>query len=398
MNITNITTRENLLIIILLILILSIFLINITNRYNQNEYMVNISPVTREVKWARDPLCRYAMTQAYTDILKEYSINETTDNDWAIYFPCSYNNNRFEIGKIKPTSSDQRIFIVTNTDEIASKSNLWKNLVKMYGRDKAKIMAPNSYSLNDPEDRDLFEKEYNPNMLYILKKNIQRQEGLKLSNNKDEILNGYKQNYVVAQELLQDPYMIKGRKTNMRFYVLLVCQNNEISAYVHNEGFVYYTKMPFKKNTLEFGPNVTTGYIERWIYQVNPLTHGDFKKYLDSKDRELIPAEKEIIKNGGVISKVVFDRIYSLISDVINAISFSVCKGTHIQDYISFQLFGVDIAVDDKLNSKIIEVNIGPNLATHDGRDSEVKHTVVRDILKVLKIVPDVNNGFIKIV
>jgi hypothetical protein len=224
------------------------------------------------------------------------------------------------------------------------------------------------------------------------------------TNNKDEILKGFSDQYVVAQELLSDPYLIRDRKTNMRFYLLLVCQNNEVSAYVHNDGFMYYTKVPFIKNSKEFAPNVTTGYIERWIYKVNPLTHSDFRNYLDDHNRELVLSEKELIKNNTnnqkisentnnqKISNVVFSRIYELLKKVVIAVQHTVCQGTHLQNNITFQLFGVDIAVSDSLEPKIIEINIGPNLGTHDGRDSEIKHTIVRDIFKVLKIVPDTNS------
>lgn len=157
--------------------------------------------------------------------------------------------------------------------------------------------------------------------------------------------------------------------------------------------------MPFIKKSIEYGHNITTGYIERWIYHVNPLTHGDFRKYLDETDREMLDSENELLKKGEKISKVVFDKIYLLIKNMCNAISFAVCKGdSHIKDYITFQLFGVDIAVDDKLEPKVMEVNIGPNLATHDGRDSDIKHMVVRDILKVLKVIPDNDNNFIKLI
>ena len=360
--------------------------------------MVNIPPVNKTVKWGKDATCKYQMTQAYLDILKEYSIDETSDGDWLIYFPCTYNNSNDEIKKVNPTSQDQRIFIVNNSDAIASKSNLWKNIVSKYGRDKAKTMSPISYVLYDDADLELFKKEYKPNNIYIMKKNIQRQEGLKITNNKDEILGGYKNNFVVAQELLQDPYIINGRKTNLRFYVLLVCQNNEISLYIHKEGFMYYTKMPFKKNTLKMWSNVTTGYIERWIYHINPMTHEDFRKYLDNHDRELIGAENDLINQNKVISKEVFSKIYDLIKKIIIATDKNICYDSKLKNHISFQLFGADIAIDDTLNPKIMEFNIGPNLATHDGKDSEIKHMVVRDILKTIKIVPDVDNGFIKLI
>ena len=385
---------------ILLLIILSFVVIVCI--INQNlivkEQMVNISYTNRPIKWSRDENCKYTMTKIYMDTLNEYKINETNKDDWVIYFPCTYNNVYKEIKKIKPTKKDQRIFVVNNSEEMSSKSHLWKNLVAKYGRDKAKLLSPLSYVLNDKNDMKLFEKEYDKNQIYIMKKNIQRQEGLKITNDKNVILDGSKENYVVVQELLQDPYIVKGRKTNMRFYVLLLCHNNEISAYVHNEGFIYYTKMPFKKQSLKWGHNITTGYIERWIYNINPLTHEDFRNYLDDKNRQLIPKEQEIVDNDNKISKIVFDRIYDLIKNVIYAMDNKICKGSQLQNFITFQLFGFDIAVDENLYPKVIEVNVGPNLKSHDTRDSKIKHKVVKDIFKTIKVVPNIDNGYIQII
>lgn len=372
-------------IIIIFIIITILVLLYIIKSNDIREGMVDLSSSTdKSLKWAIDKDCRYDMVNVYKDVLKEYSIDKTSsdNNDWIIYFPCTYNDPMYEMNKVKPESKNQRIFIVSNTDEIASKSLLWQNLVKKYGREEASKMAPVSYVLYDKDDKDLFKKEYDPNKIYIMKKNIQRQEGLKITKDKNEILNGFSNNYVVAQELLQDPYIIHGRKTNMRFYVLVVCQNNNLNAYVHHEGFMYYTRMPFEKNSQKDGNNITTGYIERWIYDVNPLTHNDFKKYLDTHQQN---------------SKLVYDRIYDLIRKVIIACD-KLCKNGPLKDYITFQLFGFDIALDDKLYPKIMEVNIGPNLETHDKRDSDAKHKVVRDIFKILQIVPNKDNMFDKII
>jgi len=375
----------HLIIIIFVIVTILIIWYIIKSKNGKNiETMIDLSGSNKSLKWTIDKDCKYDMVNVYTDILKEYSINKTSsdNNDWVIYFPCSYNDPLSEMKKIKPTSNNQRIFIVSNTDEIASKSMLWQNLVKKYGRVEASKMSPVSYVLYDKDDKELFKKEYDPNKIYIMKKNIQRQEGLMITKDKNEILNGFSNNYVVVQELLQDPYIIRGRKTNMRFYVLVVCQNNSLNAYVHQEGFMYYTRMPFEKNSQKDGNNITTGYIERWIYHINPLTHNDFKQYLDTHNQN---------------SKIVYNRIYDLIRKVINACD-KLCKDGPLKEYITFQLFGVDIALDDKLYPKIMEVNVGPNLATHDERDSDVKHKVVRDIFKVLQIVPNKDNGFDKII
>lgn len=386
-----------LIIIVLIIFFAFVVIIELQMNGSIKETMVNINPVTREIKWAQDKTCPYKIPTVITNILNNNNINETQNDDWTIYIPCTYNNIALEISKIKPSRLDQRIFIVNNAEQFGGKNLLWKNLVETYGREQALLLAPPTYILNDINELRIFNKEYDNNKLYILKKNIQRQEGLKITNDKKEILKGSKEGYVIVQELLQNPYLINGRKINMRFYLLLVCQNNEISAYVHNDGFMYYTKMGFEKNSLEKGPNITTGYIERWVYDVNPLTHNDFREYLDNSSRQKTSAEEQILAKNEKISQVVFHRINELLAKCVKAIKHTVCMGSHIKKFISFQLFGIDIAIDETLEAMIIEANLGPSIEPFDARDSIVKHKVMNDILKVLKIIPDKDNGYVKI-
>jgi len=376
------------LMVVILNLILSKFEINIEN-------MVNITDLDRSAKWTRNKKCKYLMNKTLRNILKKYNIKETKNDDWTIYFPCTYNKINDEIKAATPTKKDQRLFIVKNADELTSKNAIWKNLVKKYGRIYAKLMMPATYILSNRNDIKLFNKEYRDNKFYILKKNIQRQKGLKITNNKKDILYGINQGYVIVQELLQDPYLIDKRKINMRFYLLLVCKNSEIISYVHREGFMYYTKVPFKKGSLERDPNITTGYIDRKVYEINPLTHGDLRKYLDRVDRDLLDVEMKLIKEKKILSEYVFNNIYRLLKDTVNCVKNNVCHNSHLKDYLTFQLFGVDIAINNKLKPQLMEINKGPDMSAKDKRDSDIKHKVMSDVFRVLKILPDTNHSFI---
>lgn len=351
------------------------------------------------ITWNRNK-CEYILGDTLESELKKNGISKSTDNSWNLYFPCAYDDISKEIDEME-ILPNAKYFIIDNCDEMVAKQWLWINVKNHYGKEYAKTILPNSYVLYDIEDLKLFDKEFDKTKIYIMKKNIQRQEGLKITNDKNEILNGIKNKYVIVQEMLQNPYLISKRKTNMRFYVLVVCNGSNLQVYVHNDGFMYYTKVPFKENSLEIDPNVTTGYIERDVYKENPLTHDDLRVYLDNPVRQNLLTVETTIKNQGLqISQVYFGRIYQTLRAVFMAFVGRICKPSKLYNNTSFQLFGVDVAVDNDLNVNIIEINKGPDLSSKDKKDSDLKHGVVHDILKLIGSINDSdirNPKFIKI-
>lgn len=393
-------------IIIILTVFFILYLLYDFKKIYTNEGFVDIPTINNKnkINWKLDNECKYEVVKAYKDILNKHNINKSDKDDWTLYIPCSYNeiskeliaaNKNIKTNKFIDT--DKRLFILNNCDEITAKDSLWKNLLKHYGRNKTVLMMPTTYVLYDKQDIDLFKKEYNKNKIYILKKNIQRQEGLLITQDKDKIIDGYKNDYVIAQELLQDPYTINGRKINMRIYLLIVCINKQVGGYVYNDGFMYYTKKEFKKDSTDSDHNITTGYIDRQVYKENPLTLQDFRKYLDS-NRIISFHELNAISNNKKISEFVFDNIYDLLTKMIIATKPYICNKTDLQNNVQFQIFGVDVSLSDQLNPQIMEVNKGPDLGYKDDRDKQVKLGVVEDAFKILKIIDDNGiNGYINI-
>ena len=381
-----------------IIVLLLIFLCN--GLYTTNEHLVNIKPLNNNVKWNRDKKCNFLMNKTVKNVLNDNNIVKS--DKWNLYLPCTYNHIQDEINNITidhntNTNEEKRIFIIHNADELSNKSNIWYNLVATYGRSMASVLMPPTYILNKSDDMALLKKEFNKDNIYILKKNIQRQTGLKITNDLDDILNAKKEKYVVVQYLLQNPYTIDSRKINIRWYLLIVCNKGNIGGYVHKEGFMYYTRVPFKKNSLETDPNITTGYIDRAVYEKNPLTISDLYNYLDNKNRPITIHEKKYVTSGVKLSTIIMLRVHKLLNLLVNSLKHVLCKSYKLQNHVSFELFGVDIAISDELYPQIIEVNKGPDMGAKDEKDSKVKHTVVDDIFKTVKIFKDENNGFIPI-
>lgn len=384
--------------VFLIIIVLIIIIIMIFNFRAINETMINI-PKLNKVSWTRSS-CDYEMNQTLQNILYNNNLLRI-DNDYNIYFPCIYDDIDYEINNIEINNPDTRYFIINGIDSMVGKDKLWMNIVNYYGLDKAAQMIPMTYILDDKNDMERFTNEYDENKSYILKKNIQRQEGLKITNSLTEIMNINSKDpeYVIVQELLQDPYLIEGRKINMRFYVLVICKENNMDVYVHQDGFMYYTRKSFKKDN-DIETNITTGYIDREVYERLPLTHEDFRLYLDRNNRTLNKYEIKYKNRGYKLSEIVFSNIYKLLEDVYTCFIGKICGGK-LKDNISFQLFGVDIAVNDKLKPHIMEINKGPDMSFKDERDKDVKYKCMSDVLDKIGVVlkdKEYNNRFIQIV
>lgn len=350
-------------------------------------------------KWTRDPTCRNRMIKVLQHTLDKYKIPKAqTEDEWSLYLPCSYTYSQTELKKLQPTNDDQKIFIIKNCDQLSNKNYLWSCLVKSYGTDGAQQFMPNTYVLHKPEDLTRLQNEHKNGKLYIMKKNIQRQQGLLITKDIQQILRNRKQ-FVVVQELLQNPYLISKRKINLRIYLLLTCRNQNITAYYHPNGFMYYTKIPFTKGSTDMDPNVTTGYIERQVYLENPLTLDDFKKYLDTPSRPLTEYETHLQKTSvSRLSNILFNRIEHLLKQTVQAVQPYICNDKNTQtNHLNFQHFGVDVAISDQYLPQLMEINKGPDMGAKDERDKLVKQEVMEDIFKVCQIVPDPDHKFIKI-
>lgn len=311
------------------------------------------------------------------------SIDHDQDHDideyFSIYLPCGYTNVEQELKnqhknihhKSQKQNQKKIYFGIPGCDNIVSKDRLWEIINSKTNLEYATKLMPETYIISNSGDMQRFIKNYDQKSVYILKKNIQRQSGLKLLNNLDEILDTIKgdRGYVILQKMLQDPFLIKGHKINIRIYLLIVCKNGQPTAYIYNDGFMYYTPKSYA-NTVDPSQNITTGYIDRKIYDKNPLTLHDLIRYLPNSDAIILNRNiKELLRN---ITYLVKDKL--------------VQRGEY-KDSTMFQLFGVDIAPDKNLDCKLIEINKGPDLSAKSSRDRKLKYGLIEDIFKVLGVI-----------
>ena len=329
--------------------------------------------------WHRDGKCNYQLLKVVKTFLKANKLNQNTSENWGLYLPCGYNHAEKEYDNIKSTSADQKIFIIKGGDNLSRKDTLWKKLDERYGEAASQYM-PKTYLLGQHTDLQKLSKEYSSDKVYILKKNIQRQEGLKMTKNKQELLEGKSHGYVVAQEMLQDPYLIDGRKTNCRFYLLVMCRGGKKAGYLYNDGFMYYTPSAFRTGSMEKDQVITAGLStarrDAKFYKTHPLTLQDFQKTLR---RSQNPKERGVD---------IFREVGVLLNKVLQASSPSFCTDSTLKDRTTFQLFGCDIAFNNMLKPQLIEINKGPDMSSRSQKEVQVKDGLMEHIFQEVGVVP----------
>lgn len=325
-------------------------------------------------------------SQLLQKVLNERQMKENT-KDFDIFIPCSYNSCESDILAFENKTTKKKIFLIDGCDQVGSKMALWELLKEYYG-DKANMYMPESFLLDKPDDLTRFSHYFkerlqiNPKQMYVLKNYEQRQEGLKITRDYNEIINGIKKGWFLVQEYKYDPYLISKHKINFRYYLLIVCKNNTIEGYLHKDGFLYYTPEYYDENDMTFNKHITTGYIDRSIYDKNPLTLEDFRNHLGEK-------------------RFYWDNtVNNLMSGVMEALSKKICKNTKLDNHIRFQLFGCDVAPTSKLEASLMEINKGPDLDAKDERDKAVKLKVQKDIFTIIDPIDNENindTRFIKV-
>ena len=300
------------------------------------------------------------------EVFREHGVNlKKKKEDWGLFMPCGYKNLKNQFKDLN--GNDKLVSGITDCDNIVSKKNFWKIIKDYYGRKNASTIMPETFILKDKEDMDLFKNIYDPNESYIMKNQKQRKRGIKISNDLNEISNT--NDYFIVQRMIES-HKHNGYKYNLRVYLVVVCDNQNIKYYVHDRMKYLYAKNKASDNKLEKDSNITNSYImDKDIYNNNP-------RYVE-KDGEI------------------YQKVISILKKLKPVLNINLCKEN--TNNLHFQFFGADIMFDENLNPYILEMNKGPDMKPKDDIDHENKKKVIEDIYGLVNVIDIDNNELVKI-
>lgn len=266
-----------------------------------------------------------------------------------------------------PSYVNKILYTIVSIDFISSKSSLYELMRKNASESKLHKVFPRSFVIDNSTDLIEMKKYVESGKPVILKKNIQQQKGCLITRTIDDV---NLLEYTIGQELLVDPFLISGRKINIRIYTLFEFDKySNPYFYIHDDGFIYYAPEQFVKNTIDPEINITTGYIDRSIYEANPLTLRDFYTTLSKVNEQKV---KSNIMN-------CFTTLFTAIQDDLKEIEQTVPMR-------KFVIMGADVALSRNLNAKIMEINKGPDFQAKDKRDGDLKFKVISDAFEIVEL------------
>jgi len=263
------------------------------------------------------------------------------EDTWKVWFPDGYNKIDEKLNKIKIKNDEQLIFAIPGCDNVVSKYNVCKTLYDFYGKDKAMKIIPESFLLDKKEDLKFLKEGER----FILKKKVQRKEGLKITSDIKEVKLAYKDDYLIAQKLIK-PFLINGRKVNLRIYVMVVLHNDKLELYVNDYGSCIYTKDKYDEKSDDFEHNITSYKMELDVYDDNPLTLEQFRTYLNDNNIDSNDFFNKINNNLSLFIMSMKDQLGN------NKFKKNKCV----------QIFGVDFIIDENMNPYLLEWNKGPDM------------------------------------
>lgn len=152
--------------------------------------------------------------------------------------------------------------------------------------------------------------------------------------------------WAVAQEFLANPYMSwGGHKFHMRLYVLAT-RWDPVGAFVFNEGIVFQSRSKYHNHKPSLRKDIFSSVSEK----VRLMQLGKLWQHLDRAGKD--PSK-------------VWGRVVSLLKDVLGTgLQESFGDPGHLskRGFSCFDLFGVDVILDQQLQPYVLEINIGPNL------------------------------------
>ncbi|CEP01144.1 Tubulin--tyrosine ligase-like protein 9 [Plasmodiophora brassicae] len=349
---------------------------------------------------------RTAFHTTIGDVLRARGWKETdSDLDWDIFWAdATWIRDVYDHVHLE---THQRVNHFRNHYELTRKDLLVKNLkrarrllLKHGNSDEAAKYDFSPTTFNLPAEYSLFVEEFkkNPTTSWIMKPIAKSQgKGIFLFQKLSEISdwrnrhrsfskqqdpdNGSSSNNTlvaesyVVQQYISNPYLVGGKKFDMRVYVL-VTSYSPLTIYAYRSGFARFSTSRFSMSNSDL--------TDHHIHLTNVAIQKSAPKYDPSNGGKWSLRNLKLY----MVAKCGEARANQLFNDMQLAIirSLIAVRKVMINDKHSFELYGYDLLFDTSLKVWLLEVNAYPSLSANTPSDYKLKCDLLDDVLHVVDV------------
>ena len=183
------------------------------------------------------------------------------------------------------------------------------------------------------------------------------------------------ENYV-AQRYLDDPYLVGGKKFDMRIYAVCLSYN-PLRVYLYREGFARFTNARYSVSKHD----IDNPYVH--------LTNHAIQKKDESYDASTTDLKWSIAelkrfmatKHGADPVDECFAGIQAIILNSLRAVANVIINDKHC-----FEMYGYDVMIDADLRPWLIEVNASPSMSSDTQTDHDLKFGLLDDMLTCVDV------------
>ncbi|NXH10511.1 TTLL4 polyglutamylase, partial [Bucco capensis] len=348
-----------------------------------------------KLPWEQRKLLRWKMCTVTPNIVKQtvgrshFRLSRKS-NDWLGCWGHHMKSSSF-----RAIREHQKLNHFPGSFQIGRKDRLWRNLVKMQARcgKKEFNFFPQSFIL--PQDIKLLRKaweEGGSHQKWIVKPPASaRGIGIQVIHKWSQLP---KRRPLLVQRYLHKPYLIGGKKFDLRIYVYVTCYD-PLRVYLFKDGLVRFASCKYSSSMKSLG--------NKFMHLTNYSVNKKNTEYESNSDETACQGHKWALKalwsyltQKGVNSEAIWEKIKDIVIKTIIASEpyvNSLVKMYVRRPYCCHELFGFDIMLDENLKPWVLEVNISPSLHSSSPLDVSIKGQMIRDLLNLAGFVlPSTNS------
>ncbi|XP_034495958.1 probable tubulin polyglutamylase TTLL9 isoform X3 [Ailuropoda melanoleuca] len=178
------------------------------------------------------------------------------------------------------------------------------------------------------------------------------------------------ENYV-AQRYIENPYLIGGRKFDLRVYVL-VMSYIPLRAWLYRDGFARFSNTRFTLSSID----------DQYVHLTNVAVQKTSPDYHPKKGcKWMLQRFRQYLasKHGPEAVETLFGDMDNIFVRSLQSVQKAIISDKHC-----FELYGYDILIDQNLKPWLLEVNASPSLTASSQEDYELKTRLLEDTLHVV--------------